>query len=142
MGKSWVRPFVIANMVRSSSKVNVIQYRSDDIEKFFCYVYEWIDDLNFCLPASDFVDDWCAYEENAGEKFSRHGWNGEGRIELMWLPPFALGGILADGVNNFLNVVGDSWSRGLVVWHVKQARDGLSFILSPVKLNLPDFGVG
>ncbi|MBN3729664.1 hypothetical protein [Burkholderia sp. Tr-20390] len=118
-------------MVRSStSKRDVIKYRSDDLQKFFCYIYEWIDNLNFCLPASDFVDDWREYEKNAGEQFLRHGWSGEGRVELMWLPPFALGSLLADGVDEFLDAVGSAWSNGLVVWHVKQDEDGLSFILS------------
>ncbi len=67
---------LVPDMDRAVSKANVIRYHSDDMQKLFCYIYEWVDNLNFCLPASDFVDDWRAYEKSAGEQFSRHGWNG------------------------------------------------------------------
>ncbi|MXN79433.1 hypothetical protein GR157_32500 [Burkholderia sp. 4701] len=128
-------------MSYSISKSDMIGYRPEDLSGFSCYIYEWIDNLNFCLPVRDVVGKWESYDKEARKKFSIHGWNGEGDIELMWIPPFSLGGILADGVDSFLEMVGDSWKNGLVLWHVKQIDDGLSFVLSPVKLKLPDIGI-
>ncbi|NTZ06370.1 hypothetical protein [Burkholderia metallica] len=120
----------------------MIDYSSTSLKNFHCYVYEWVDNLNFCLPIQEvFLDGWVDYDVEARGKFLAHGWSGDGRVELMWIPPFVLGPILMDGVDEYLRVVGEGWKNGLILWHVKQKEDGLSFILSPVKLNIPDIGI-
>lgn len=54
--------------------------------------------------------------------FKEMGWEGDGVIELIWLPAFVFP--LGQQVP----------SIGVVVWHVKQSYDGLSYLLSPVAL--------
>lgn len=53
-------------------------------------------------------------------KFQSSGWEGDGEIQLMWIPPFVGAG------------VEDTW--GLAVWFVKQSNNGTAFLASPVKL--------
>jgi hypothetical protein len=125
----------------SSKAFAMIKYSEKEVEGFHCYIYEWIDELGFCLRPSDGVRNWESYEAAVKEKFRSHGWSGNGHVQLMWLPPFALKGVLADGVDSFLSKVGESWTSGLVLWHTKQKEDGLSFILSPVRLEIPDLGL-
>lgn len=125
----------------SINKSDVIPYPPDALGNFFCYAYEWVDNLNFCRPASEFLSDPAPYEQLARERFLQEGWRGDGRIELMWLPPFVLGGMLANGADEYLTIAGKLWTYGLVLWHVKQDADGTSFILSPVALNMTGFGI-
>ena len=47
------------------------------------------------------------------------GWAGDGEVALLWLPAF--GCPLSPPL---------PW-EGVVLWHVKQEEDGLSFLLSP-----------
>jgi len=51
------------------------------------------------------------------------GWAGDGRIELMWIPPFMLEGRQIA-----------AFTLGVTIWHVKQFEDGTSWLLSPIEL--------
>jgi hypothetical protein len=55
--------------------------------------------------------------------FKKNGWEGDGKIGLIWIPPFIDIGI-GEG----------TW--GTYLWHVKQLNDGTSFIASPIPLNI------
>jgi hypothetical protein len=63
----------------------------------------------------------------AGARFKEMGWNGDGEITLLWLPPFTF--------PLELKVP----PEGLVVWHVKQEADGVSYLISPIALPFPEF---
>lgn len=116
-------------------------YPPDAIASFYLYIYEWIDELDFSLALPGDDGYFSPYIEAARQKFLAHGWTGTGSIQLIWVPPFALSGILAGGVGALMGCMGESWSRGLILWHVKQVDDGLSILLSPVELAIPDFGL-
>ena len=101
-------------------KAKVITYPPDALRDFQVYGFEWIDNLHFVRPLRDFLADPRDYVRVARECFLRAGWDGDGRIGLLWLPPFVF--------------PGEAPVEGVVVWHVKQVSDGTSWLLSPVPL--------
>ncbi len=86
-------------------------------------MYEWIDNLNFTLNPKEVLLNHEAYLTIANELFLEAGWDGDGEITLMWIPPF----MLKEEKN-------EAFYYGIIIWHVKQLEDGLSWILSPIKL--------
>lgn len=86
-------------------------------------MYEWIDNLNFTLKPEDCLPDAARYTDVVKELCLNAGWTGNGEVELIWIPPFMFG---------FQNPAYST--LGIIVWHVKQQEDGLSWILSPVEL--------
>lgn len=109
-------------MSYSISKEDIINYPAQDLYQFHAYMFEWIDNLNFTLDPCDVLSDANSYIDTAKHLFSEMGWDGNGQIRLMWIPPFMFG--------SKCNIP----SVGITIWHVKQQEDGLSWILSPTKL--------
>lgn len=68
------------------------------------------------------------------------GWNGDGEISEIWTPPFAIASILDEELDVGYNLI-NHWKSGYILWHVKQKNDGLSFICSLKKLNIPDYAL-
>jgi hypothetical protein len=101
----------------------IITYSPAELDTFELICYEWIDNLNFTLNPKEYVENSDAYIQKAKERFLKAGWNGEGDITLMWIPPFMFTGTRTEAFTN-----------GIIVWHVKQLEDGISWILSPVTL--------
>src|SRR5262245_24333786 len=99
----------------------VIDYPPEAIRTFHSYAVEWIDNLHFLLPASDFLLDPKPYLEIAHECFLSAGWWSGGEINLLWLPPFVFPRSMKVG------------TLGIVLWHVKQEDDGISWLLSPIE---------
>lgn len=95
----------------------------EDVSNFFVYSYHFIDDRLFFLNARetliDFPDGYALIEE-AEKLLKKTGWEGDGTLELLWLPPFI-------GVG-----VGDTY--GVVCFHVKQSNNGTSWFASKFKL--------
>lgn len=93
------------------------------IENYFFYFYEYIDDLGFMLNAFDVLGDW-EHKENflkvLNNNFKKHGWDGDGEIQILWLPPF----ISLENKDTY----------GKMVFHVKQIEDGISWIAAPFQL--------
>ena len=102
---------------------DIIKYSPETLKTYRVLMYEWIDNLNFTLDPSDHLDNSDEYIKVTGELFRNAGWDGVGKIELMWIPPFMFKGVRTDDFTN-----------GVIVWHVKQIEDGLSWILTPVNL--------
>ncbi len=101
------------------------------IKNYNIYTYTFLDDLSFIKdPHEYFEHETKETIENAivlvGEKFKEHGWEGDGSIGIIWLPPF-----IEEGIE-------DTW--GTYVWHVKQNNDGISFIASYEPLNTKRLG--
>jgi hypothetical protein len=96
------------------------------IKSYHIYAYTFLDDLSYIKdPYDQFVDEERYEIDDAirlvGERFKEYGWEGDGRIGVIWLPPFVDIG------------VEDTW--GTYIWHVKQSNNGVSFLASDVPLN-------
>ncbi|BEH16490.1 hypothetical protein MAALD49_38580 [Marinobacter shengliensis] len=93
------------------------------INDFAVYEYSHVDELSYMPRADDMIGHVEGFDEalkKVKEKFRRAGWEGDGAIRLMWLPPFVGAGIE------------DTW--GLGIWFVKQSNNGTAFMASPVPL--------
>lgn len=96
-----------------------------DPRKYYVYHYEYIDDLSFMPDARTYLSadtdkEAAAWLEAISERLKRSGWEGDGCIKVMWLPPFADVG------------VGDTY--GTYVYAVKQSNNGMTWLASPVPL--------
>ncbi|MCH5689865.1 hypothetical protein LWM68_39940 [Niabella sp. W65] len=93
------------------------------MKEFDIMAYEWIDNLNFTLNPNDCINNADEYISIVKQIFIEDGWDGDGDIQLMWVPPFML-------------KQGKQWAftKGIAVWHVKQLEDGTSWILYPKEL--------
>lgn len=96
------------------------------IEGYFVYEYTFLDDLSFIATPAEFFGSRMFANESVEhvdilvhavkKKLLDSGWEGDGSIGIIWLPPFVDTGIE------------DTW--GNYLWHVKQSNNGISFILS------------
>jgi hypothetical protein len=83
----------------------------------------FIDDLSFIQkPEVLGLPDLDKTLERVRTCFQAAGWEGDGEIGVLWLPPF----VLVEIEDNY----------GVLVWHVKQQNDGISWLISPVPLLL------
>nr|WP_294782159.1 hypothetical protein [uncultured Flavobacterium sp.] len=114
-------------MAYSIKKHEVIKYQPEELENFYLYIFEWIDNLHFALDPHIFLDNADDYIKKAEKLFKKAQWKGDGTIQLIWIPPFM-----------FCDLGFGSMAQGFVVWHVKQVEDGISFILSPERLQFLD----
>jgi hypothetical protein len=114
-------------MAYSVPESSVIDYGPESLNSFSLYGYEWIDNLHFTLAATKFVADPEPYLTVVRQRFLEAGWDGDGEIDLIWLPPFVF------PLELKITPV------GVVVWHVKQLEDGISWLLSPVPLPFAEF---
>ncbi|MDP8162975.1 hypothetical protein QJU89_07750 [Pasteurella skyensis] len=129
-------------------------YTKEDIivADLYHYYYEWIDFLDFIFEPSEVIDNYSFIESDLKEKFVSVGWDQENNIGLIWIPPFAVGSIVLGGEQAFLekyrpkqceegNLRTDWWTKGLLLFHVKNKSDRTSIILSPIELEIPNYGV-
>ena len=107
----------------------VIDYPPEQLREFKSYGVEYIDNRLFALNPDKLLGSQAAlpYRSIADELFKECGWAGDGEIELLWLPAFVFP--LSAGISPV----------GVVIWHVKQIEDGLSYLLSPVDLPFEEF---
>lgn len=75
--------------------------------------FQFIDNLEHIINPKDVLEDCENYIEIVKNAFLRAGWEGDGEIGLIWLPPFV----------NFQGGV-----NGEYIWHVKQENNGISFL--------------
>lgn len=107
-------------MNQQRDKRRIITYQPDTLKTFNVMCYEWIDNLCFTIDPGECLDHSDEYIKIAKELFSEAGWDGDGEVELMWIPPFMLDGNRTE-----------DFTVGVTVWHVKQQEDGISWILHP-----------
>ena len=100
------------------NKKTIINYPPTALKTFEVFAYEWIDNLCFTIDPNDCLDNAEEYIKIANDIFLEKGWDGDGQIELIWIPPFM-----------FDNTHKDDFTLGVTVWHVKQLEDGISWIL-------------
>lgn len=111
----------------------LIDYDESAIERFHFYGFEWIDNLNFLRSPSDVIPDSSRrtpLEASVARRFISEGWEGTGKLGLLWLPGFVFP--LSASIP----------PEGVLVWHVKQHEDGISWLLSPVPLPFQEFRGG
>ncbi len=109
------------NSQRDKSKI--ITYPPETLRTFSVEAYQWIDNLNFTIDPEECLKNAEEYISIAREMFSDAGWDGDGKIELMWIPPFMLQGMRTE-----------EFTVGVTIWHVKQLEDGISWLLSPNRI--------
>ena len=91
----------------------------EDIQNLFVYQYHFLDYLEYAVDAQRVFanhsrkDD---YLRAVKERFQRAGWEGDGVIQFIWLPPF-----IGVGVED---------THGALLWHVKQLNNGTSWLAS------------
>jgi len=91
----------------------------DSVKKFFVYSYHYIDFHDYTKPAQEILEHWSRGEDFISalkDLWLKHGWDGDGVVTSIWLPPF-----LVEDLNDEV---------GLIVWHVKQLEDGTSWLAS------------
>lgn len=106
-------------------KSKIITYPPETLRTFNVQAYQWIDNLNFTINPDECLKNAEEYISIAREMFLDAGWDGDGKIELMWIPPFMLHGRLTAG-----------FTVGVTIWHVKQLEDGISWLLSPSGIDM------
>ncbi len=117
----------------SIKKSAMIAYPPEKLQDFACTTYEYIDNLNFLLDPYDCLDNVEDYLEVASQRFLEEGWDGDGLIKLLWIPPFML-------KDEFGEAVYFEHEEGIIVWHVKQLSDGISYLLLPKDLDQQIWG--
>jgi hypothetical protein len=93
------------------------------IRNYRVYEYQHLDELRFMPLATEVlqaVPNANEIIEAVREVLGRAGWEGDGDLQMMWLPPF-----VGAGVED---------THGAFIWHVKQSNDGTSWLASPVEL--------
>ena len=117
-------------MAYSVPKESLIKYPPSALQEFYLYGYEYIDCLHFLEGPSEFLETPALlpeYLNEAARLFREAGWAGDGDIQLLWLAPFVFPLEMSVG-----------W-EGIILWHVKQMEDGVSWVLSPIKLPFEEF---
>ena len=90
------------------------------VKNYHFYAYEYLDDLAFMRQAAEMLAVWPEAPEflaAVSAKWKEIGWEGDGEIQIFWLPPFA--------------EAGPADTFGCYVLHVKQQNDGISWFASP-----------
>lgn len=93
------------------------------VRDYEVYEYQHVDILEFMPPASAVLQGVGNANEVLAEvayALRAGGWEGDGTIRILWIPPFMGAGSE------------DTW--GIAAWFVKQSNNGTSFIASPVPL--------
>jgi hypothetical protein len=99
---------------------------SKSIEKYYVYSYEHIDNLCFIRSPAEVDQDPTSFAslsdsaDAVAALFRKHGWEGDGDLGILWLPPFM--------------PMGGETTAGFFVWHVKQDNNGTSYLASPHEL--------
>lgn len=95
----------------------------EDIQNVFVYQYHFLDYLEYTVDAQRVLANHRRKEDYLRaikQRFQRAGWEGDGVIQFIWLPPF-----IGVGVED---------THGALLWHVKQFNNGTSWLASHEQL--------
>jgi hypothetical protein len=95
----------------------------ENVNNWNYFGYEYLDDLRFIPDAREMLAKWAHSEaviSAVEDNLKNLGWEGDGEMGVLWLPPFAGAG----PDDNF----------GCYLLHVKQLNDGISWLASPYTL--------
>jgi len=91
----------------------------DGIADWHVHDFTFIDDYRFITLAGEVLKDDPIKDKRiaaVNRKFLDAGWEGDGEIGMIWIPPFSL--------------TTDHHSNGAYIWHVKQSNNGVSWLMS------------
>ncbi|CAF1786146.1 hypothetical protein [Bacillus subtilis] len=99
---------------------------AEQVNEMFVYEYQHLDDLSFIKPIEEHFKD--SPNEGPNEEFIDElkqlfrscGWEGDGQLGVIWLPPFV--------------EIGHEDTWGNYIYHVKQYNNGISFLASSYQL--------
>ena len=84
--------------------------KDNTIELYKAFYWE-----DFSYYGDEFMEEKYDYTKSQVSKaFAKAGWEGDGKIQLIWIPPFIETGFESD--------------MGSLIWHVKQSNNGTSFV--------------
>jgi len=83
------------------------------LQKIRVEKYQFIDNLTHIIKPEDIYDDCEDVIEIVKKTFALNGWESDGKIGLIWMPPF-------------VGDVDDTYGR--YIWHVKQHNNGIYFL--------------
>jgi hypothetical protein len=86
------------------------------------FEFTFIDNPEYFQKPEDYFsnpDDRKAIIEKVETVFKKNGWEGDGEIGLIWIPPFMYNSALNEDPGQLF---------GTLVWHVKQHNNGISFL--------------
>ncbi|MBW9317315.1 hypothetical protein, partial [Bacillus subtilis] len=91
---------------------------TEQVNEMFVYEYQHLDDLSFIKPIEEHFKDNPNKEfiDELKQLFRSCGWEGDGRLGVIWLPPFV--------------EIGHEDTWGNYIYHVKQSNNGISFLAS------------
>jgi hypothetical protein len=107
-------------MAYTIKKSEIITYPPEELHNFKVNGCEYIDNLHFVLSPKECLENADDYIRIVERKFKKAGWDGDGEIQLMWIPSFLVKS----------DYMPEHWN-GIIVWHVKQKEDGISWLLYP-----------
>ncbi len=113
---------------------DIINYPPERLYEFECIEYEYIDNLHFILEPKSVLIDCEPYLEIAKQCFTKECWQGDGDIGLIWIPPFMLKEKHGETFYGDYGDYNEFTTVGIVLWHVKQQSDGISYLLFPKEL--------
>lgn len=145
-----------------------LPYPPEHIARFSAYYYQYIGCEAFLRNPHEIIDNYSAYEPFIIQRIRQIDgsdgfvWCADNvqNIQALWIPPFALGAVLQDGLAQFKQKQGivftgtdewqqdteqgidRRWTNGLVLFAVPDPADeGVYLLLSPFKLSIPDYGL-
>ena len=84
------------------------------MDEYVVKIYTYIDELRHRIEPNEIYGDIAEKEKQiVADLFKEKGWEGDGEIKLIWIPPF-----LCDNGSTI----------GKYVWHVKQSNNGISYL--------------
>lgn len=101
-----------------------------EIDNLHVYTYTFLDDHTAIITPERLFEimahymegsEICDYFWRIKKLFLSKGWEGDGALGLIWLPPFV--------------DVGIEDTHGNYIWHVKQSNNGISWLASDFELN-------
>ncbi|WP_343077827.1 MULTISPECIES: hypothetical protein [Pseudomonas] len=112
-----------SNKERFGNMLESLGGTPEEVRDFIVYSYHFIDDGLFFLNAREVLGRYpegYTYIREAERLLKNNGWEGDGELELLWIPPF-----IGVGVED---------TYGIVCFHVKQSNNGTSWFASKIAL--------
>lgn len=106
--------YIIDIIIKKSNLIENKENRDLSLKKTIrVEQFQFIDNLEHIIDPKDVEGNYEERTEDVKKAFLENGWEGDGEIGLIWIPPF-------------IEDTGDG--LGSYVWHVKQDNNGISFL--------------
>lgn len=104
-------------------KKSIISYPPELLKSFKVSRYKFIDNIQVTLNLAGDISNYKEYTKVVRELLLKAGWDGSGKIRVLWIPAFVL-----------KRKVQNKYTKGVFIWYVQQKSEDMSWILSPVKI--------